>query len=364
MFNFKLKLMVAAQGLATLFAGLPNRALKKRGSLGICVLLPLLGLMPTMQVSAQDYPTRAVTLVVPVPPGSGADIVGRLVAKGMEERLGQPVVVRNQAGGGAIIGAQAVARSTADGYTLLMTAGGQAILPSIESKLPFDVVADFTPVALLTSGPIVLVARKNFPADTIQEMILYAKKYPKRVTFGDPGKGTVPTLATYMLGTAGGVEFLPIGYRGGAPALLDVVAGNIDMYFSAVSPVIQHVQSGNLKALGLSSANVPDFIKAIPALASVKPIADQGFPGFDVGLTYGIFAPVNTPINVIARLETAIGDTMKSQEVRDALSSLGIEARYMNSQDYRRYFQSEINQWAKVVKSQPKSEELIRLYKE
>jgi len=333
--------------------------MKKSNILQSRLLSPLLALVlalmmysPFSAAVAQDYPRQTVTLIVPVPVGSGADLVARLVSKSLEPQLGQSVVIRNLDGGNAIIGANAVARANPDGYTLLMTAGGQAILPSTESKLPFDVIKDFLPVALLTSGPILLVANANFPANSIQEMVAYAKRTPKKVTFGDPGIGTVPTLATLVLSASAGIDLLAVGYRGGAPALMDVAAGTIDMYFSAVSAVVPLIQARKVKVLGISSAKVPDFIKAIPELANVRPVAEQGYPNFDIGLTYGIFAPANTPRNVIVRLETALGTVMRSAEIQKALSSRGIEARYLNSTDYARHFKSEMDLWANVVKSQ------------
>jgi len=307
----------------------------------------LAALAPTAS-HAQDFPRKPITLVVPVPAGSGADVVARIVAKGMGDRLNQPVVIRNQDGAGGVIGAQAVARAAPDGYTLLMTAGGQAILPSTVPNLPFDVIADFTPVALVSSGPILLVAGNKIPAKTLPEFIAYAKAQPKRVSFADPGAGTVPTLAMYLLSKEVGMELLPVGYRGGAPALLDVAAGNVDVYFTAISAAVPLIQTGKVKALGLSSANVPDFVKAMPAVGDVKPIAQLGVPGFDVGLTYGIFAPAKTPRDVIAALESAIGAVLGTPETKADFASRGFETKFLNSAGYATHFRNEMEQWKKV----------------
>ena len=302
--------------------------------------------------AAQDFPQHAITLVVPVPAGSGSDVVARIVAHGMSERLGQSVVVKNEDGGNGIIAAEQVAHSRPDGYTLLVTAGGQAILPSTEPHLPFNVVSDFTPVALLTSGPILLVASANFPAKTVPEFIAYAKAHPKTVTFGNTGTATVPTLAMYMLAIPNGMQMVPVGYRGGAPAMIDVAAGYINLYFSSFSAAVPFIKSGKVKVLGISSASVPAFVKAIPEVAGVTPIAEQGVKGFDVGLTYGAFAPAKTPQAVIAKLDSAISMVMRAPETVTILNQNGIDARYLNSADYARFFRSEIDLWAKVVKSE------------
>lgn len=303
----------------------------------------------SLPVFAQALSSQPIRIIVPFPAGSGTDVVARLVASKLAPRLGQPVVIVNQTGSSGVIGTQTVARAKPDGHTLLLANSSHTILPSTVPDLPFDVLADFAPVTPLSVGPIVLVAHKNVPANNIQELVALAKSKPGVLNYASPGAGTVPHLATELLQLRTGIEMVHVPYRGGAPAVMDVMAGVIELYFSAPSTAMPHLQSGAIKALGLSSAKVPEFIQKMPIIGQTKPIQEQGVPDFDLDLWYGILAPGKTPADIIVRLQSEIGEILRMPDVRETMNRLGVEPKPSTADEFGRFMRAEVKLWSEVA---------------
>lgn len=290
-----------------------------------------------------SYPTQPIKLLVPFPAGSGTDVVARLISRDLSQTLGQPVIVENQAGGGGLIATQSTARAAPDGHTLFLTTSAHAILPSLQSKLQFDVVDDFEAVSLVCAGPLVLTAHPSFPAKSISELISLAKSKPGQINYASSGTGTAPHLAVELLKSMTGIDIVHIPYRGGSPAMNDVVAGVVPLYFAAPSTAIPHVQSGAVRALGISTDKRPDFIKDIPT------IAEQGVPGYNTELWYGLLAPRNTPPEIVQKLNTEIAKILQKPEVRNVLLGLGFEPKNLTPAEFRDYIRAEVKRWAAVA---------------
>lgn len=300
-------------------------------------------LMLAVPARAQTYPSQPIKLLVPFPAGSGTDVVARLIGNDLSQSLGQPVIVENQAGGGGMIATLSTARATPDGHTLFLTTSAHAILPSLQSKLQFDVIDDFEPVMLVCAGPLVLAAHPSFPAKTIPELVALAKSKPGQINYASSGTGTAPHLAVELLKSMTGIDIVHIPYRGGAPAMNDVLAGVVPLYFAAPSTAIPNVQNGAVRALGISTDKRPDFIQDIPT------IAEQGVPGYNVELWYGLLAPRNTPPDVVKKLNMEISKTLQKPEVRKVLLGLGFEPKGMASAEFRDYLRVEVKRWAEVA---------------
>lgn len=312
--------------------------------------LAAIGLAGTVSLaSGQDFPSNRVTLIVPFPAGSGTDVVARVIANDMSKRLGQPFVIENQTGGNGIPGALTVARAKPDGYTLLVTGTGQAIMPATEKNLPFDVVKDFAPIARLTSGPIILAANSGFPPNSVQEMIALAKQKPGEINYASTGASTVPHLAMELIKLRSGIELTPVSYRGGAPAMVDVAAGVVQLYFSSFAAASPFIESGKVKVLGLSSATVPDYVKAMPGFSDVKPLADQGIDDFDIQHWYGAFAPAGTPPEIVQKLSAEFAEALGNPEVKKTLIGTGIEAKPLGSAEFAKFFDDEISLWTEAA---------------
>jgi tripartite-type tricarboxylate transporter receptor subunit TctC len=307
------------------------------------IMLCLVVVIPGVSF-AQAYPTKPVKIIVPYPPGGSTDILARVLGEKLTPALGQQVVVENRAGATGVIGAEAVAKSPADGHTLLMGVNGPiTIAPAIRNNLPYETLRDFAPVILVADAPKLLVIHPSIPASTVQEFIAWAKAQPKPITFASAGIGSTGHLASEMLKQRGGFEAVHVPYKGGGPAIADIIGGHVQYMFEVMPQLLPHVQAGRLKALGISSA---DRSKALPSLPSV---AEQGLPGFQSSTWFGILAPAGTPEPVVDRLNAEFTKALREPDMIKRLSDLGATWRPNSPADYRNFLRADLEKWRQVV---------------
>ena len=297
-------------------------------------------------VGAQTYPTRPVKLIVGFEPGGNTDTVARIVAQKLSERLGQQIVVENKLGAAGTIGTGEAARAAPDGYTLTMgTTTTHAIAPAAFAKLPYDPVTDFEPIALVANAPYLLVVLPTFPAKDVKEFIAAVKAQPGKYNYGSAGQATTTHLVMATLASKAGLEMVHIPYKGNAPATTAVLGGQIEVLFGALPPLLPHVTAGKLRALAISSG------KRSTSLPDVPTVAEQGFPGYDMSLWLGFFAPKGTPPAIVKRLETELLAVAQSAELRESLQKQGLEPHPVGSSDLARMLKSEIETYAAVFKA-------------
>jgi len=291
------------------------------------------------------YPTRPIRLVVPFPPGGTTDILARSVAQKLTEAWGQPVVVDNRPGAAGNIGAELVAKSAPDGYTLLMgTVGTHAINASLYAKMPYDHVKDFAPVILVAGVPNVLVVNPAVPANSVQELIAYGKAHPGKLNFASSGSGTSIHLAGELFKVSTGVNMTHIPYKGSAPALQDLVGGQVQLMFDNLPSALPQIKAGKLRALAVTSTT------RAAALPNVPTVAESGLPGFEASSWFGILAPAGTPPAIVAKINAEVGKWVSSPEAKEKLLSQGANAIGGTPEDFAKHIQTETAKWAKVVK--------------
>lgn len=292
---------------------------------------------------AQWTPTRPVRLVVPYPPGGANDIVGRLLAQRMMEQLGQNVVVDNRGGGNTIIGSELVAKAPPDGHTLLIVAAGHAINPSLYPKLPYDTVKDFAPVALFGDGAYVLVTHPSTGVNSVKELLQLAKAKPGQITYASSSIGNLTHLAAELFASLGGVKMLHVPFKGGGPAMTDLLGGRVAIFFSTVAVARPNIQSGKIRALGVTTG------KRTQALPNVPSIAEAGIPGYEVSGWYGMVAPAAVPKTAIATLHGAVQHALRIPEIKERLLGVGVEAVEMSSAQFGDRINADVAKWKKVV---------------
>ena len=296
--------------------------------------------------AAQSYPARPVRLVITYPPGGTTDFVGRPVAQKLSDLLGQSVVVDNRGGAGGIIGTMIVAQAPPDGYTLLLgTSAGMVINPLLQSKLPYDAFKDFAAVSRTNINPQALVAHAAVPFNSVKELIAYAKANPGRLNVASSGIGTPNHLGAEMLKHLAGLDIVHVAYKGGGPAMTDLIAGQVQLQFSSIPTVLTHVKAGRIKMLAIGSG------KRSPALPDVPTIAEAGVPGYEYTTWYGIFAPSATPSATIKLLNAAVMKAVSSPEVSQRLAPQGAEPAPSTPQELMRYMKDESARWAKTIKA-------------
>ena len=296
--------------------------------------------------AAQPYPSRVVKLIVPQTPGGATDVFARKIGQLLSEKWGQPVVIENRAGAGGVVGTDVVAKSAPDGYTLLVTyAGSQAINPSLYQKIPFDSVKDFQTVATLASTPFVLIVHPKLPAKDLAEYVALARARPDALTYASSGNGSVNHLLGEMLKTEAGIKMLHVPYRGVAPAITDVIGGQVDSAFSSVPSVLQMVQTDKVRALAISSA------QRIAAAPEIPTIAESGFPGFDVNPWWGILAPAGIDVTIVRKINEDVANILRTKEMIDFLAAQGAEPLITSPEAFLKILEADVVKWAKVVKS-------------
>jgi len=321
--------------------------MKKQSLSAITALLLAATALAPSVARAQAYPVKPVIIINPFGAGGALDQLARNLAQKLSESLGQNVLVENRTGAGGNIGADYVAKSAPDGYTLVMgSSATHGINPSLYgARMPFDAVRDFTPVSVSVVQKNVLVVNAAVPAGSARELMALGKSQPGKLSFGSAGTGTSQHLSGELFKSIAGVDMIHIPYKGSAAAMTDLLGGQITMSFVDIPTAITHIKSGKLRALGVTSA------QASPALPDVAPLAQQGLPGFDLKAWYGVLAPANTPPAVVARLNAEISKALNSPDLRDKLLSMGMEPIALNPEQSAVYIKTEIDRWAQVVKS-------------
>lgn len=314
------------------------------GLLGCIVALA--GAFHASTAAADNYPSRTVKIVVPQAPGGATDVFARKIGQTLSERWGQPVVVENRPGAGGVVGTDAVAKSAPDGYTLLVTyAGSQAINPSLYTTIPFDSVKDFQPIATIAVTPFFLVAGKKLPVKSVAEYVAAARAKPDSVSYASAGNGSVNHLLGEMLKMEAGIKVLHVPYRGAAPAITDVIGGQVDSAFASVPSVIQMVRDGSVRALAVSSA------RRVAVAPDVPTIAESGYPDFDVNPWWGILAPAGIDMAIVRKINADVGEILRRQDMKDFFAAQGGEPFISSPDEFLKLLQADVAKWAKVVKA-------------
>ena len=302
------------------------------------------GALP-LAAAAQAYPAKPVTIVVPFAPGGTTDILARIVGQGLGTELGQPFVVDNRAGAGGNIGASLAAKAPADGYTLFMgTVGTHAINQALYKKMPFDPVKDFAPISRVATVPNLLVAHPSQPYKTVKELIAYAKANPGKVTYGSPGSGASPHVSGELFKSMTGTDLLHVPYKGSAPAMTDLLGGQIAIMFDNMPSAIQHVRSGKLRPIAVTTA------KRSPELPDIPTIAEAGVPGYEAMSWFGLFAPAATPKPVLDRLNAALVKVLNQPDVKKKIAEQGGDVVAETPEQFAAFIKAETAKWGKVVK--------------
>jgi len=294
---------------------------------------------------AQSFPLRPIRFIVASPPGGPADIVSRLIGPKLTDAWGQPVVIDNRAGANGIIGSTMVARAAADGYTIVMVAAGLAINPLLYRQVPYDPIKDFTPITQAISVPNVLVVHPSLPVASVPELVALAKAKQGALAFASAGKGSTGHLAGELFRTMAGVPLTHVPYKGGAPAIADVVAGQVPMAFSITLAALPYVRSGRLRALAVTSAARSAVAPEVPTMA------ESGFPGFEVTGWFGVLAPAATPRPIVLKLNRELVRILNEPEVRDRLIAQGADPAPGTPEQFSEYIRSESQRWSKLIQS-------------
>lgn len=295
--------------------------------------------------NAQAYPARAVRVIVPFSAGGAADTPGRMLGPKLSEALGQQVVLDNRPGAGSTIGADIVAKSPADGYTLLLVSNTFVISPSLYKKLPYDTLNDFAPVLQFVTSPNVLVVHPSLPVKSVKELVALAKAKPGQIDYASSGNGSSQHLFTALFTSLAGINMNHVPYKGSGQARTDLISGQISVGIPGIASVIQHIKTGRLRALGVTGA------KRSPQLPDVPTIAEAGVKGYDADQWIGFVAPAKTPKAIIAKLNTVTEKVLKNPDLVKQLSSVGAEPEYLGPEKFGALIRSELVTWGKVVKS-------------
>jgi tripartite-type tricarboxylate transporter receptor subunit TctC len=293
---------------------------------------------------AQNYPSRAVHIIVPFAAGGPADIYARVVGQRLQEALGQPFVVEDRPGGGSVVGTDAVAKSAPDGYTLLMMSNTHTVNESLIANKPFQLLRDFVPVAPVNYSDLVLVVHPSVPANTLKEFIALAKSKPHVLNYASSGPGTPYHMAGELFKAMAGLDIVHVPYKGSSGARTDVLGGQVQMMFDAITTMAPNVRAGKLKALGTTGK-----VRS-PVLPEVPTVAEAGVPGYEAVIWLGIMAPTGTPKPIVERLNAEIRKIVNSPEVKEAWAKQGAAPMSMSTDEFGQYLRDDIAKWAKVVK--------------
>lgn len=305
----------------------------------IAVILPL----PAATAAVDSYPSKPVRLIIPFAPGGITDIIGRVIATRLSERLGTQIVVENRGGAGGIIGMEMAAKAKPDGYTLLFTTAAFATNPSL-FKVPFDPIKSFVPIAKAGVGVNVLTVYPGVPINSVKELIAFAKKQPGKLACSVAGAGSFGHLAIEYFKSMAGVDFKIVQFKGGGPAAIDTMGGHTQIHFSALVTTLPHIRSGKLKALGVSGAARSKLFPDLPT------IAESGLPGYEASIWLGFLAPAGTPTAAVDKIYKELGALLASEETRKTLENQGIEVDLAGPAEFGKFVGAEIAKWGKVVK--------------
>ncbi len=294
--------------------------------------------------AAESYPTKPVRLIIPFPPGGSNDIVGRMIAMQLSERLGKQVVADNRGGAGGIIGTETAAKAAPDGHTLLLISAAYAFNPSLYKSLPFDPLKSFIPLTQLGTGPNLLAVYPGVPANSVKELIALAKAKPGELNYASAGVGSFQHLGSEFFRIMAGINIVCVQFKGGGPATLDVIAGHTQISIGSLIQTLPHIRSGRLRALGTGGT------KRNPVLPDVPTIAEAGVPGYEANNWWGILVPAHTPQPIVDRLYKELQVILTSQETQKRFQTEGAEATGMPSAQFAKFISTEIAKWGRVVK--------------
>ena len=294
---------------------------------------------------AQNYPNRTVTIVAAFPPGGTVDLLSRVLAQKMAEEWKQAVIVENKPGGSGIVGSQAVMRAAPDGHTLMVVPITHVTNAALQSSLPFDPIKDFTPISLIASSPILLVANQSMPFNNVRELVAYAKANPGKLNCGSGGNGTSQHLACELFKTMAGVDIRHVPYKGNAAAMTDVIGGQIELLFDQMATAVPHVKSGKVKPLAVTTQG------RSPALPEVPTVAESGVPGFETTAWFGMVGPAGMPKDVVGKIQGEIAHAMANPVIKERLASQGLTLLGGPPAEFQVFLKDELGKWAKVVKA-------------
>ena len=308
------------------------------------LLLLFAGVMTSTGHAAQAYPDRSIRFIVPFAPGGTNDIIARLVAAKLHEGLGQPVVVDNRGGGGGVIGIDLAAKAAPDGYTLLMANMNLATNPALVNKLPYDTLKDLTGVSLLATSPVVLAVTPSLPIKSVRELISYAQANPGKLTYATSGIGSTTHIPMELLISMTGIKMVAVHYKGGGPALIDLVGGRVSPAFTTILSVMPHIQAGRIRALAVSTA------KRSSVLPDVPTVAEAGVPGYAFTGWWGMVVPARTPSPIVKTLNSELAKILAQKDVRATLVGQGAEPEHTTPEQFSAYIRSETAKWGKVIR--------------
>jgi tripartite-type tricarboxylate transporter receptor subunit TctC len=304
------------------------------------------GMVAVQQAGATDWPDRPIHLIVPFPAGSSSDIFARIVAKGLGERLGQPLVVENRPGASGNIGTEAVAHANPDGYTLgFANTSTLTLSPSLTATPVYDPVKDFAPISMIGASPFVLALYTGLPVYDVPELIAKAKAEPGKLSFAEAGPGTLANLAGVLFAKMANIELTPVSYRGSEQEVLDVIEGRVGMQFATIPPTLELIRQGKLRAIAVTGA------RRSPALADVPTIAESGLPGYESVLWQAIYVPAGTPAPIVTRLNSEVNAILHQHDAVDALGKLGVEAEPSTPQQLSDRIAADLKKWRDVIVS-------------
>jgi tripartite-type tricarboxylate transporter receptor subunit TctC len=303
----------------------------------VLALLPLLA-------AAQNYPDKPIRVILSVPAGATPDVTARLLTPGLYHMLGQQLVVDNRPGAGGLIGAEIASKAAPDGYTVFISSpGALTILPHLR-KVPYDTLRDFAPVSLISIGPFVLITHPAFPAKSVKELIALAKAQPGKFNYASAGNGVANHLAMELFKQMAGVNIVHVPYKGAPQAVTDVLAGNMNMMFNSIAPIMGYIKAGRVRVLGIASP------KRSPQLPDVPTISEAGVPGFEAVNWFGMFVPAKTPQRIIKRLNEAVVKVLRTDETRSQFAKLGADVVGSTPQEFATFIRRDLEQYARIVK--------------
>ena len=308
-------------------------------------MLFVLLLVPVVSLSAESYPSRPVRIIVPFAPGGGTDLTARVVSQPLSERLGQPVVIENRPGAGTMLGTELTAKAAPDGHTIMIASASHALNPSLYKKVPYDPLKDFSAITLAISFPFILATHPSVPVQSTKDLIAYAKANPGKLSYASSGTGATNHLAGELFKNMASVDMVHVPYKGGGPAMNDVIAGQVQLIFGTVLETMPQVRAGRLKGLAVSSGKRAAFAP------EVKTIAEDGLPGYDVTGWYAFVAPAAVPRPVLARLNKEMTAILSSPAVKERLTAMGAEPWPTTPEQGQKFIASEVARWGKLIRA-------------
>lgn len=316
-----------------------------RKSLGVLVAALALALAYGPAIAQTAYPSKPVHIFVPYPPGGGVDILARTLGDALSKEWGQSIVVENRPGAGGVVASQALVTSPPDGYTLIVVASGHATNPFLYPKIPYDTFKDFTPISLLASSPNILLVRKDSPFKTLADLLAQARAKPGSLSFGHAGNGTSTHLAGELLKNLAKIEMTAIPYKGGTPAINDLLGGQIPMSFNNGPESVGQIKAGTVRALGVTTATRAAFLPDVPT------IAEGGVPGYDTGVWWGVLGPAKMPPDLVKKLSHDFVAALKAQSVRDRLGPLGATPIGSSPEEFAAKIKADYDKWGPIIKA-------------